>query len=117
MLPEEKELVAKSKDSQFALIGINSDGDRASLKKIVDEQKITWRNAVDVTTSGPIATFWNVSGWPTTVVIDHKGVIRYRGYGGFESILAQCVAEADAAHAAAAPKAPSTPAPDPAPAK
>ena len=117
MLPAEKELVEKLKASQFALIGINSDGDRASLKKIVDEQQITWRNAVDGTTSGPISTFWNVSGWPTVVVIDHKGVIRFRGHGGFESILAQCVSEADAAHAAGTPKAPSAGTPDPGPAK
>jgi hypothetical protein len=38
-----------------------------------------WRSFWDGgSTNGPIATRWNVSGWPTIYVIDAKGVIRYR---------------------------------------
>ena len=29
-------------------------------------------------TDGPISKAWNVRGWPTIYVLDHKGVIRYR---------------------------------------
>src|SRR5918997_1408768 len=78
MIPHEKEMVERLKDKPFALIGINSDGDRSVLQKILKENGITWRNAVDGSTSGPLATRWNVHGWPTIYVLDAKGVIRHR---------------------------------------
>ena len=78
MLPHEKSLVKRLENEPFALIGINSDGDAAKLKGILEKQSITWRQHVDGSTSGPLATSWNVNGWPTIYVIDAKGVIRYR---------------------------------------
>ena len=84
MLPHEKEMVERLKNRPFALIGINSDGGRSALQKILQEQGITWRNAVDVSTSGPLAKRWNVHGWPTIYILDAKGVIRYRGLRGQE---------------------------------
>lgn len=78
MLPHEKEMVKRLKDEPFALLGINSDGDRSVVQKILKEQGITWRQAIDGTTSGPIATKYNVRGWPTIYILDKKGVIRYR---------------------------------------
>ena len=78
MLPHEKALVERLKDKPFALIGINSDGDAAAVRKLLAEQGITWRNAIDVSTEGPWARAWTVSGWPTIYVLDHKGVIRFR---------------------------------------
>lgn len=78
MIPHEKQMVEKFKDKPFALVGVNSDGDRAVLQKIMEENGITWRSAVDGSTQGPIATRWNVHAWPTIYVLDGKGVIRYR---------------------------------------
>jgi hypothetical protein len=81
MIPLEKEMVKRLADRPFALIGINSDGGQAALQKIIKEQGLTWRHAVDGSTAGPIATRWNVSGWPTTYILDSKGVIRFRDLG------------------------------------
>jgi peroxiredoxin len=78
MIPHEKQMVEKFKNKPFALVGVNSDGDRAVLQKIMKENGITWRSAVDGSTQGPIATRWNVHAWPTIYVLDAKGVIRYR---------------------------------------
>ncbi len=78
MLPHEKALVKRLEAKPFALLGINSDGGADALRKILDENGITWRQAVDESTDGPLATKWNVSGWPTIYVLDAKGVIRYR---------------------------------------
>ncbi len=78
MIPHVKEMVEKFKDKPFAMIGINSDGDRSVVQKILKENEITWRNAIDGSTSGPLASAWNVRGWPTIYVIDAKGVIRAR---------------------------------------
>lgn len=78
MLPHEKEMVKNLADKPFALIGINSDGDRSVVTKILEREKITWRNVIDGTTQGPIATAWNISGWPTIYVLDTEGKIRHR---------------------------------------
>ena len=74
-------MVEKYKDQPFALIGVNSDGDRSALQKIMKEQGLKYRNAVDGSTSGPIAKAWNVHGWPTVYVIDPQGIIRNKFIG------------------------------------
>jgi hypothetical protein len=82
MLPHEKTLVKRLQDKPFALIGINSDGDAANVKEVLKKNEITWRQAIDGTTEGPLATKWNVHGWPTIYVLDGNGVIRYRDVRG-----------------------------------
>jgi hypothetical protein len=80
MYPHERSLVKKLADKPFALLGINSDVDKAELKKVMEKEEITWRSWWNGPegTSGPIAKTWNVSGWPTVYLLDHKGVIRYK---------------------------------------
>jgi hypothetical protein len=47
------------------------------------KEQITWRSWWDGgDTSGPIATKWNVRGWPTIYVLDRRGVIRYKNAQG-----------------------------------
>src|SRR5687768_12954085 len=82
MLPHEKTLVKRLEKEPFALLGINSDGPAEKVREILAKEEITWRQAIDVTTSGPLATRWNVRGWPTIYVVDAKGVIRYKGVRG-----------------------------------
>jgi peroxiredoxin len=82
MYPHERSLVERLKDKPFALIGINSDS-RENAKAAVKRENITWRSFWDGgDTNGPIATAWNVRGWPTIYVLDHKGIIRYKNVRG-----------------------------------
>jgi hypothetical protein len=79
MYPHERSLVKKLEGKPFVILGINSDADREALKKVLAEEHLTWRSWWDGgSTEGPIATTWNVRGWPTTYVLDGKGVIRYK---------------------------------------
>jgi len=78
MLPHERSLVKRLQSQPFALLGINSDGDADKVKGILKDQEITWRQAIDGSTSGPLAKRWNIKGWPTIFVVDAKGVIRYK---------------------------------------
>ena|SRR5437867_6143954 len=80
MYPHERSLVERLKDKPFALIGVNSDTDKKKLKKRMAEEKITWRSFWNgpMGTGGPISRAWNVRGWPTIYVFDHKGVIRFK---------------------------------------
>ena len=63
----------------FALLGVNSDGDRGALKKTLDQEQITWRSWWDSgSVTGPIQTKWQVAIRPTIYVLDAAGVIRFK---------------------------------------
>ena len=83
MYPHERSLVKRLANQPFALLGVNSDQDRKALKKTMEQEHITWRSFWDGgSTNGPIASKWNVHGWPTIYVLDDKGVIRYKNVRG-----------------------------------
>ena len=83
MYPHERSLVKRLRNKPFALLGINSDSDRKALREVLKEEKITWRSWFDGgKIGGPIATRWQVRGWPTIYVLDAKGVIRARDVRG-----------------------------------
>ena len=81
MYPHERSLVKRLANKPFALIGINSDKDKVKLAKRIKEENISWRSFWNGPkgTQGPISTEWNVRGWPTIYILDHKGVIRFKG--------------------------------------
>jgi hypothetical protein len=84
MYPHERSLVERLKNKPFALIGVNSDADKDKLQKRLAEEKVTWRSFWDGPkgTDGPISQAWNIRGWPTVYVLDHKGVIRFKHVRG-----------------------------------
>ena len=95
MYPHERSLVKRLEGKQFALLGINSDP-KENVQKALERENITWRSWWDGgNTSGPIATAWNVRGWPTTYVLDPKGVIRFKNVRGekMDAAVDQLLAE------------------------
>ena len=102
MYPHERSLVKKMESKPFVLLGVNSDRDKDDLKKAMAKEQITWRSWWDGgSTGGPIATQFNVHGWPTLYVIDHKGVIRHKWIGSpkpevLDEALEKLVKEAEA---------------------
>jgi|SRR5947209_7206639 len=87
MYPHERSLVKKLADKPFALVGVNSDQDLDALKPVLQKEQITWRsfqNKKAGKDDATIAADWNVRGWPTLVLIDHKGVIRHKWLGSPE---------------------------------
>ncbi len=79
MVPHEKALVERLKDRPFALLGVNSDIDRVKLKAAIEDKGITWRSWWDGgKAGGPIANRWDVYEWPTVIVLDENGVIRFK---------------------------------------
>jgi len=101
MYPHERSLAEKFQDRPFSIIGINSDTDRTALKKTVQDERLAWRSFWDGgSTNGPIASSWNIVGWPTLYILDHKGVIRYvnlRDEKKLDKALEDLVAEAEKA--------------------
>jgi hypothetical protein len=81
MYPHERSLVKRLEGKSFVLIGVNSDRDRAELKKAMEKEKITWRSFWNGGQLGPISRRWDIHGWPTLFLIDAKGVIRHKPIG------------------------------------
>ncbi len=84
MYPHERSLVKRLANEPFALIGVNSDRDLAKLRPRLKEENISWRSFWNGPkgTGGPISAKWGVRGWPTIYILDHKGVIRFKGPRG-----------------------------------
>lgn len=83
MYEHERSLVKRLQGKPFALIGVNSDRDRAAIKQVIKQEHITWRSFWNGGgTQGPISTEWGVRGWPTIYVLDAQGVIRYKDVRG-----------------------------------
>jgi HEAT repeat protein len=82
MYPHERSLVERLANQPFALIGVNSDP-KDNVKAALERENISWRSFWDGgNTRGPIASAWNIRGWPTIYVIDDRGVIRYKNVRG-----------------------------------
>jgi hypothetical protein len=83
MYPHERSLVKQLADKPFVILGVNSDRDRDKLKTVMADENITWRSWFDGgSTGGPIASEWNVTGWPTIYLLDAQGVIRQKNVRG-----------------------------------
>ena len=98
MYPHERSLVKRLANEPFALIGVNSDP-KEKVVAALKRDNITWRSFWDGgSTGGPIASRWNVRGWPTIYVLDQKGVIRFKNVRGpaMDKAVDELLAEAKA---------------------
>jgi hypothetical protein len=78
MVPHERSLVKRLEGKPFALLGIDFDPSKEIMKKTEQDEKMTWRSWFDGQ-DGPIGKQWNIRFLPTIYVLDHKGMIRYKG--------------------------------------
>lgn len=77
-MPHEIEVAKRFQEKPFAIVGVNADkGAPTELKARFEKTGIPWRNALDGGPSGPIVNKLGVSGWPTVVVLDRSGKVRY----------------------------------------
>jgi Thioredoxin-like len=75
--------VERLQGQPFVLLGVNSDADREALKMVIRNEGLSWRSFWDGgSVHGPIATQWNVRGWPTIYVLDAKGILRFKNVHG-----------------------------------
>jgi thiol-disulfide isomerase/thioredoxin len=92
--PRQRALVKRLEGKPFALVGINSDENKDHLKSVLNQRGVTWRYWWDGgSRNGPIATSWNILGWPTLYVIDARGIIRHKGHEELAEKLDQIIDE------------------------
>lgn len=68
----------------FVLLGINGDADKGILKRTMADEQIAFPNwwLGDNPQIGRDYPVWR---YPTTMIIDHRGMIRYRSFGPIDS--------------------------------
>ncbi len=82
MYPHQREIVARLRGRPFTLLSVMTDKDAAPIRKAIESGVITWRCWWERGgTEGAIPIAWNVHGYPTVYVLDHKGVIRLKFTG------------------------------------
>jgi hypothetical protein len=90
-LPRLKALVERHEHEPFAIVGVNTDGDKDEYRARAAELGVTWRSAWQGSTDGPLPRAWGVDTFPTVFVLDAKHVIRRVNVRGDE--LERVVAE------------------------
>jgi peroxiredoxin len=78
---EHAKLLAGLQDQPLAFVGVNCDDSLPRAAALVEQQGIDWRSFWDGR-GGPIAREYNVNSWPTTYLLDRRGVIRGRELRG-----------------------------------
>lgn len=73
-----RQLVEQMKGKPFMLLGVPSCDSNEQAKSATEEWQINW-SSFQEPRIGPITKTYNVKSWPTVLVLDRKGIIRYRG--------------------------------------
>jgi thiol-disulfide isomerase/thioredoxin len=80
---QERALVQRYKGQPFELLGVNCDENRAETLKTQEKYGLKWSSWWNASgKDGSISQQWQVHSFPTVYVLDHKGVIRYKGVTG-----------------------------------
>lgn len=88
-IPNVKKTYEKYKDQKFQVIGISLDRSMEPLKAYIEKEKLGWLQYWD--NSGKVSSIYQVTGIPSTFLIDGEGVIRKTNLRG--AALKKAVAE------------------------
>ena len=78
--PYQRFMLELYEDDPVKILGVNSDEEIQTILEAKEDEgldyRVWWDGHGEVATEGPIATDWNVIGWPSIYILDDKGVIR-----------------------------------------
>lgn len=80
VIPLQRELVERHKGSPFVFVGISADKKKETLLEFLAREPLPWTHWWNGSEGG-ILSAWKISVLPTVIVLDAKGVIRYRAAG------------------------------------
>ena len=83
MIPHEREMVERLKDTPFALVSISADEKKQTLTDFLAKEKMPWTHWWNGSEGGVIED-WDVRYFPTIYVLDAHGVIRHKDVSGEE---------------------------------
>ena len=81
-MPHLRELVQRLRHEPFALVGVNTGDSEEAYRQGLVEHEMTWACAYQGPKASPIADLYRVQAYPTILVLDGEGRIRYRDVRG-----------------------------------
>ena len=81
LIPHERALVERFRNSPFVVVGINGDNDPEHARKAIASDGVTWRNMQTCGDDHPAKKLWPVEALPSTYLLDAQGVVRHVGVG------------------------------------
>ena len=78
-VPILRNLNKKYSGKAFQLVGVSSDEDEDVWRTYIDAQRMTWSEYIDL--SGDVQQAFKIQSFPTYIVLDKDGVVRYRQSG------------------------------------
>ena len=81
MYGQQREMLERLGAKRFAILSVNTDRERETLRQSIKDGEITWPCWWDGPTRA-ICTEWNVTRFPTTYIIDSAAVIRHKNIRG-----------------------------------
>lgn len=80
-IPTTKNVHKKFQGKGLEVIGVSSDDDEDVWRTFIEAQRMDWHEYIDI--SGKVIEAFDVDSYPTYVVLDKDGVVRFRqsGYG------------------------------------
>jgi peroxiredoxin len=83
LIAHERQLLERMKGRPFTIVGVNGD-DPDDLSALWKKTPLPWRSFRNQRkdTAADVSKEWNLKGWPTLFLIDHKGAIRRRWIAG-----------------------------------
>ncbi|HVL68164.1 MAG TPA: redoxin domain-containing protein [Vicinamibacterales bacterium] len=82
----------KLQDDDFVIVGVSADRDAGQWRAFIDKNRLGWPQFLD--TRQTMASRFGVNAFPTYILIDHEGVIRYRKQGWSPNVDGQIEHEA-----------------------
>jgi hypothetical protein len=94
--------VERHADRAFAIVGVNTDGERDFYRRQNEDFGVTWRSAWQGSTHGPIPRQWGVRAYPTSYLLDAQHRVRYVNVSGraLEGAIEQLLRELEDAGSA-----------------
>ena len=87
----------------FAILGVNTDTDREQYRTLRGELGVTWPSLWQGGRKGAYIDAWKPSAYPTTILVDADGIVRFRdlrGVGEVDRRIEELLADMEAHKAA-----------------
>lgn len=78
-IPFLSDLAKKYRKESFVLISVDVNDDEAKWRDFIDKNRMNWTHTRDG--NNKIQRLFQVNAFPTYILVDHEGVIQYRGMG------------------------------------
>src|SRR5262249_14208757 len=75
-LPHKRKLAERLKDKPFVLVSVNDDDEKETFVEFLKKEPLPWVNWWQGE-GGVSVEGWEFDGYPSLLVLDHKGTIRY----------------------------------------